>query len=340
MGQIRYYKYAVFLSYSRQDYHAMQQVHHYLTVIEGLTVWMDERQIIPGTPSWKAAIEKAIRESACMVILLSPDALQSKWVREELDFAQSQNMRIFPVLVRGDESNAVPFGLITAQRIDMRTGLSQLPLLVNAIRKLLGLPRPGIKPQPGRPSQAPQPVRRPKRREPPLALGIAIIIILALLLLGFSTGLPALSFDGLSPGFTLPAGANRSASYTQGTLRVVSQQANVDWRDVRVGGAAPVQPPLPGVNFFALELEFECRVSECRVPPEATLMLMYQDGLTPIYPYPGATLSSGQEMEAVGYGGKTRGWVIFPVWHEPHTLLINPRTTGQGQQDQRRIALR
>lgn len=108
----------VFLSYSRQDAALMRQVRDFLAD-SGFTVWTDEG-IEPGTPSWKQAIENGIRESSALVVLFSPDSSESKWVRSELDFAEAQGVHIFPLLVRGDERTAVPFGFTTHNWIDLR----------------------------------------------------------------------------------------------------------------------------------------------------------------------------------------------------------------------------
>ncbi len=116
----------------------------------GLTVWTDEG-IEPGTPSWKLSLEKAIRDSACLVVILSPDAAQSRWVREEIDFAESQKKPIFPVLARGERADAIPFGLSSAQFVDVREDYeSGLTALVSEIRDRLK----GLRPIPGTPVEA------------------------------------------------------------------------------------------------------------------------------------------------------------------------------------------
>lgn len=104
---------------------------------QGLIVWTDEG-IEPGTPSWKLSIENAIRQSGCLVVILSPDAAQSRWVREEIDFAESQKKPVFPVLASGDRASAVPFGLTSAQFVDVRENYqSGFTALVSEIRHRL-----------------------------------------------------------------------------------------------------------------------------------------------------------------------------------------------------------
>ncbi len=108
----------IFLSYGRPDIEIMQRVRDSLCA-EGLEVWTDE-SLTPGTQSWQTEIEQAIEQSLCVVVILTPHAKQSRWVREELNYAELQDVRIFPILARGTEKTAIPFGFITAQRVDIR----------------------------------------------------------------------------------------------------------------------------------------------------------------------------------------------------------------------------
>jgi hypothetical protein len=109
----------VFLSYSRKDSAMMRRVKKRLEQA-GLSVWTDETGIRPGTESWKKAIEDAIEVSVALVVLLSPDAKESKWVGEEINYAQLCGLKVFPLLVRGDQFTSVPFGLSATQWIDLR----------------------------------------------------------------------------------------------------------------------------------------------------------------------------------------------------------------------------
>jgi hypothetical protein len=112
-------KHHVFLSYSRIDIDIMQRVKQDLRNA-GLKVWTDEG-IEPGTFSWKEAIEDAIRDTEMLVVLLSPDANNSKWVQREIDYADVQDVQVMPILVRGEPRDSVPFALAGSQFIDLRT---------------------------------------------------------------------------------------------------------------------------------------------------------------------------------------------------------------------------
>jgi len=120
--------YHVFLSYSRKDTETMCRVRDDLRT-EGLGVWTDENLAI-GTQQWKDAIEDAIENAGCLVVILSPDAKQSVWVDRELEYARSQQVSIFSVLARGDSGNAIPIELVSDQwadiRIDYARGFQEL----------------------------------------------------------------------------------------------------------------------------------------------------------------------------------------------------------------------
>ena len=121
----------VFLSYSRKDTAVMQRLRDDLRA-GGLAVWTDEN-LEPGTPSWKTAIEDAIEQAGALVVVMSPDSKESIWVERELDYARTQEVRIFPALARGDDKTAVPLELVNAQRVDIRPSADY----ESAVRKLI-----------------------------------------------------------------------------------------------------------------------------------------------------------------------------------------------------------
>jgi formylglycine-generating enzyme required for sulfatase activity len=111
----------VFLSYSRKDGSAMQEVLEELREA-GLSVWSDEG-LEPGTPNWQDAVSEALNQAQVLVVLLSPNAIDSQWVKREISFAQSKGKPVFPLMIAGEESTAVPISLFDAQRVDGRENL-------------------------------------------------------------------------------------------------------------------------------------------------------------------------------------------------------------------------
>jgi TIR domain len=94
----------VFMSYLSADEELARRVSHTLKEA-GLDVWDAEREIFPGdNPAEKVA--EALRESDAMVVLLTPEALQSTMVRREIDYALgAKRFKSFliPVLVGSEE---------------------------------------------------------------------------------------------------------------------------------------------------------------------------------------------------------------------------------------------
>jgi hypothetical protein len=136
-------KHQVFISYSRRDTEIMRLIRNDLQA-GGLTIWTDEG-IEPGAASWKKAIEDAISQAGCLVGVLSPDAKQSPWVNEELNFAELQEKPIFLIHARGSERDAIPFGFSTFQRVDIRDSTRysiEINNLVQIIQKRLRERRP------------------------------------------------------------------------------------------------------------------------------------------------------------------------------------------------------
>jgi TIR domain-containing protein/FHA domain-containing protein len=113
----------VFLSYSRKDRDLMRVLRKSLEE-HHIIVWSDEN-LEPGAPSWRSDVQNAIENTRCVVAILSPDAKDSEWVNEELSYAKIRKARIFTILARGDESNAIPFGMTGVQWVDMRTDFAE-----------------------------------------------------------------------------------------------------------------------------------------------------------------------------------------------------------------------
>jgi hypothetical protein len=129
----------VFLSYSRKDTDMMRRLLQDLRA-QGLEAWIDEAGLEPGTPAWETAIGNAIENARCMVVILSPDAKESVWVGRELSYAETHQVRIFPVLARGDVRSAIPIRLTSAQFVDVRQDYSgSVQKLVTAMRRHLGM---------------------------------------------------------------------------------------------------------------------------------------------------------------------------------------------------------
>ena len=128
-----------FISYSRAD---TAQQHKIVAELRrrGVNVWVDTENLVPGSPAWEREIEKSIRGTSGVIVLLSPESNNSAWVRREISFAEENDKRIFPVLIHGDENDSIPLRLSSHQRVDLRRNYDKsLDELANALKDHLGV---------------------------------------------------------------------------------------------------------------------------------------------------------------------------------------------------------
>jgi hypothetical protein len=90
----------VFISYSHKDEALARQVVMFLENA-GLNAWYDKREIMPGD-NWAEKVAEGLKECDAMVVLLSPDALESDHVRWDISYAlgeKAYSRRLVTVLV-------------------------------------------------------------------------------------------------------------------------------------------------------------------------------------------------------------------------------------------------
>lgn len=90
----------VFISYACEDKEIARKLSRSLEEA-GFEVWLDENNILPGD-NWAEKVSQALKESQAMVVLVSPAAMDSKWVRHEIEFAlgaKEYSGRLVPVFV-------------------------------------------------------------------------------------------------------------------------------------------------------------------------------------------------------------------------------------------------
>ncbi len=85
----------VFISYSTLNQGAADAMHRLLKE-EGIRTWMAPGDI-PAGSKYAAVINKAIRDCACFVLMLSDEAQNSVWVAKETERAVNYRKPIFPV---------------------------------------------------------------------------------------------------------------------------------------------------------------------------------------------------------------------------------------------------
>ena len=120
---------AVFISYHRSDAEIARRIRDDLT-LRGAATWMDEFDIPPGA-YWPDEIDKALASCTAVVGVLSPEAIASRNVKNEWDWALFNDRPLLLVLVH---PCTVPHRYISLNWIDAsQVGLdSALELLASA----------------------------------------------------------------------------------------------------------------------------------------------------------------------------------------------------------------
>src|ERR1022692_3185372 len=108
---------ATFLSYAREDSDFALRLVKVLRAA-GTNVWMDQLEISAGQ-NWDAAVDDALKVCSRLLLVLSPAAVTSANVMNEIRFALDRKKTIIPILYRDCE---IPHQLSRLQWIDFRGG--------------------------------------------------------------------------------------------------------------------------------------------------------------------------------------------------------------------------
>lgn len=96
----------VFLSYSSGSQPWVRQFTAALSEL-GVTTWFDAHEIVAGE-RWQEQIERALRQSRVLIMVLTPDSIQRPWTFFEFGVAWADRKRIVPVLADDLEPSEVP----------------------------------------------------------------------------------------------------------------------------------------------------------------------------------------------------------------------------------------
>src|SRR5690242_15887224 len=95
----------IFLSHSHLDNDFCQRVvEHIKRSLPDADIFYDERTIIGGDP-WMRRLQHEVIARPIFIVILSPNSVESEWVREETNLALSEAMkhrerRIIPIRYR------------------------------------------------------------------------------------------------------------------------------------------------------------------------------------------------------------------------------------------------
>ena len=111
----------IFISYSRRDQEFVTRLASDLDA-QVAGVWFDQSTIQLGQ-EWHEEILEGIRDCKAFILVLSPDAMESRYVREEVNKALELGKTIFPVIYRPAEWTGEFASLVhDIQTLDLRSG--------------------------------------------------------------------------------------------------------------------------------------------------------------------------------------------------------------------------
>jgi hypothetical protein len=133
---------SVFLSHNHTDRQFARRLAAELK-FAGVTVWVDEAEIRPGD-SLLDRLEFGLRETDYLAVLLSPEAVASRWVRVELNAALQMEVRggrvkVIPILVRPCD---IPTFLLDKIYVDFSGASGYYDSAAQLTRFILGAPPP------------------------------------------------------------------------------------------------------------------------------------------------------------------------------------------------------
>lgn len=105
----------VFISYSRKDLAFVQRMVEDLKKAN-LDVWYDLSGLEGGS-RWRTEIQNAIKNSQYMIVVLSPNSVESEWVEREFLFASNLKRKIIPLMYKQCE---LPMNYLNLNFIDVQ----------------------------------------------------------------------------------------------------------------------------------------------------------------------------------------------------------------------------
>lgn len=129
----------VFISHSSKDTPIARQLARRLSEA-GLKVWFPEDEILPGD-NWAIKVGQALEESDLMVVLITPHAFESEWLKEEIQYALTAEQyqgRLIPVFMgaQSEASSDYPWILRKLNSVQIGESEEDWQQVVNKVRTL------------------------------------------------------------------------------------------------------------------------------------------------------------------------------------------------------------
>lgn len=116
----------LFLSHASSDRPFVSKLATFLTERK-IPFWYSERHLV-GAQQWHDEIGRALKACDWFLVVLSPAAVKSRWVKRELLYALQEDRyekRIIPVLISRCDVEGLSWTLSSIQRVDFSKGFDE-----------------------------------------------------------------------------------------------------------------------------------------------------------------------------------------------------------------------
>lgn len=108
----------VFISYSRRDNVFVERLTRDLQK-EGIGVWMDVEQIVPGA-NWQKELEQGLEQALVLLYISSRHSIDSNWIKKEITISLSKDRKVIPIVIDDIGAMNMPIELAAIQWVDFR----------------------------------------------------------------------------------------------------------------------------------------------------------------------------------------------------------------------------
>lgn len=131
----------IFISYSHKDREFVERLAHAL-LEAGEDVWFDQWEILGGDSLVEKIFEEGLSSASAFVVVISPESVKSKWVREELDVATVRRIegvtKVIPLVIGNAK---IPSALRALVWIDMREKFDEgVQKIINSVHGITQKP--------------------------------------------------------------------------------------------------------------------------------------------------------------------------------------------------------
>jgi hypothetical protein len=124
----------VFISYSHPDRAYVEELAAHLAY-GGIAVWYDY-QIEVGS-RFDSVIQQQIDDCSAVIVVLSPDSVDSEWVRREIGYADTRGKPTLPLILRSCD---IPLRLVSSHYEDVTGGGMPSKALEARLKRLIDVP--------------------------------------------------------------------------------------------------------------------------------------------------------------------------------------------------------